>query len=146
MGKRLWNGVITAPPLVIRLGTLLLMALFLAGCGHSGVERVDVTWQTDPPPKWGLYPGYRQEIPCPVGAAYRVEMISKGAVIAGGTLRTYGNSTQFMPGKGARIETQDIGGRLALVVVLPSDNGDTVRQTAIFITKDADKIIFEVPK
>jgi len=132
----------------LTIGTAALLAVFLmAGCGDPGLERVDVTWQTDPPPRWGLYPGYRQEIPCPIGAAYLVEMIVKGKVYTSGTVRSFGRSVLFTPASGAQgISAQSEGDRLALVVTLPADKGERVRQTAVFISKNSDKIFFEVPK
>lgn len=147
MGKRLWKLPATPLPRLALLALVLFAALVLAGCGQPGVERVDVTWQTDPPPKWGLYPGYRQEIPCPIGAAYLVEMIVKGKVYTSGTVRSFGRSVLFTPASGAQgISAQSEGDRLALVVTLPADKGERVRQTAVFISKNSDKIFFEVPK
>jgi hypothetical protein len=75
---------------------LLALALcVLAACAAPGVERVGVTWETSPPPRWGLYPGYRQEIPCPKGAVYFVNVFHKGRDFTGGSVADAGSALVF---------------------------------------------------
>lgn len=133
----------------IMMRTAALLALFaLAGCADPGLERVDVTWETDPPPRWGLYPGYRQEIPCPKGAVYRVDVFFKGKVFTGGTVTDAGYTLAFKPAAGARdIEAERIDGdHLTIYATLRGDKGESRRLTALRIERKDDKIYFEFPK
>ncbi|SNR89220.1 hypothetical protein SAMN04488503_1752 [Humidesulfovibrio mexicanus] len=126
---------------------LALAAFVLAGCGDAGLDRVDVTWRTDPPPRWGLYPGYRQEIPCPVGAEYHVDVFRKGAPFTGGTL-TAAYALSFVPDPGARgiAAVRDGRDRMTVTVTLRDDKGGSQALTALRIERVAGKIYFEFPK
>lgn len=129
--------------------TAALLALCaLAGCADPGLERVDVTWETDPPPRWGLYPGYRQEIPCPKGAVYHVNVFFKGKAFTGGTVADAGYTLTFKPAAGARdIEAERIDGdRLTIYATLRNDKGESRRLTALRVERKGDKISFEFPK
>lgn len=137
MGKVIWQGII---------GLLLLVCLVLTGCSGPALERVDVTWETDPPPKWGVYPGSRQEIPCPLGASYRVDFVLKGKVFAKGTVRSVGQALHFEPAKGGDLEVDEDGNRLTLDVLLPADNGQRERRKALRVERDGEKIVFTVLK
>jgi len=127
---------------------ILLAALVLAGCGAPAIERVDVTWETDPPPRWGLYPGYRQEIPCPKGATYRIDVFRKGKPFTGGTIATLGPALSFKPMGGTRdIEAESVdGGRLNIYATLREAEGGSKRMLALRIERRDDKIFFEFPK
>jgi hypothetical protein len=126
----------------------LLAALVLAGCADPGLERVDVTWETDPPPRWGLYPGYRQEIPAPKGASYRVDVFYKGKPFTGGTVSDAGYGLLFTPSAGAKdIEAERDGrDRMTLFATLRSGKGESRRLLALRIARKDDKIVFEFPK
>lgn len=139
MGKRLW---------LFLAAVVMLVALGLAGCGAPALERVDVTWETDPPPKWGLYPGYRQEIPCPLGSSYHVEMFFGGKVFTSGTVRNLGHAIVFVPAAGARGIQAEMDGpnRITLTVTLPADKGEGRKQTALRVQRDGERIVFEFPK
>lgn len=129
--------------------TAALLALFaLAGCADPGLERVDVTWETDPPPRWGLYPGSRQEIPCPKGAAYRVDVFFKGKAFTSGAVADAGDALTFKPAAGARdIEAERIDGdNLTIYATLRGDTGESRRLTALRVERKGDKIYFEFPK
>jgi hypothetical protein len=133
---------------IILIVSVLLAALALAGCGTPSIERVDVTWNTDPPPRWGLYPGYRQEIPCPKGATYRVDIYSKGKSFTSAAIATEGNSLNFRPTAGSRdigAETVD-NSHLAVYATLHDENGKTYRQLALRIERKGNVIFFEFPK
>jgi len=130
---------------------VLAMALLacLAGCGSAGVDRVDVTWETSPPPRWGLYPGYRQEIPCPKGAAYTVNVFSKGKDFTGGSVTDAGSGLAFRPSAGSRDITAESPDRFTLVltVTLPAEkSGPARRQRFLRVEKKDDKIFFEFLK
>ena len=137
MGKCIWQGII---------GLLLLVCLVLTGCGGPALERVDVTWETDPPPKWGVYPGSRQEIPCPPGATYRVDVILKGQVFAKGTLRSAGNSLRCEPAKGGDLLVDEGGNLLTVDLLLPADKGQRERRKTLRVEREGDKIFFTVLK
>ena len=126
----------------------LLIALLLAGCGAPGIDRVDVTWETDPPPRWGLYPGYRQEIPCPKGASYHVDVFSKGRPFTGATVAEAGKGLIFKPTAGSRdIEVEsDDPSRLSIYATLRDEGGAGRRLLALRVERRGDKIYFEVPK
>jgi len=126
----------------------LLAALALAGCADPGLERVDVTWETDPPPRWGLYPGYRQEIPAPKGASYRVDVFYKGKSFTGGTVSDAGYGLLFTPSAGAKdIEAERDGrDRMTLFATLRNGKGENRRLLALRIARKDDKIVFEFPK
>lgn len=126
----------------------LLLGLLLAGCADPGLDRVDVTWETDPPPRWGLFPGYRQEIPCPKGAVYRVDVFSKGKAFTGGTVSDAGYALLFQPTAGARdIEAERDGReRMAIYAILRDENGKSRRLLALRIERKADTMVFEFPK
>jgi len=128
--------------------SVLLLAFVLAGCGDPGLERVDVTWNTDPPPRWGLYPGYRQGIPCPKGAAYTVNVFFKGKPFTGGSVVDAGNALVFKPSAGSRdIEAQSEGrDRMTIYATLRSEKGESRRLLALRIERKGEKIYFEFPK
>lgn len=129
--------------------TLALAVLFaLAGCADPGLERVDVTWQTDPPPRWGLYPGSRQEIPCPKGATYLVDVFSKGRPFTSGVVGDAGYTLTFKPVAGAKdIEAErSDGDHLTIYATLRSDKGESRRLTALRVERKGDKIYFHFPK
>lgn len=131
------------------LRTVALVALFaLAGCADPGLERVDVTWQTDPPPRWGLYPGSRQEIPCPKGAVYQVDVFFKGKPFTGGTVGNAGYTLTFKPAAGAKdIEAERIDpDRMTIYATLRNDKGESRKLTALRVERQGDKIYFEFPK
>ena len=126
----------------------LLLVFVLAGCADPGLERVDVTWETDPPPRWGLYPGYRQEIPCPKGASYLVNVYSKGKPFTGGTVADAGRTLSFKPAAGAKgIEAERDGGdRMAIYATLKGSDGNDRRLLALRVERKGEKIYFEFPK
>jgi hypothetical protein len=126
----------------------LLALLALAGCADPGLERVDVTWETDPPPRWGLYPGYRQEIPCPKGAVYHVDVFFKGKAFTGGTVGDAGYTLTFKPAAGARDIEAEREGRdhMTIYATLRNAKGESRRLTALRIERKDDKIYFEFPK
>ncbi|HWR03989.1 MAG TPA: hypothetical protein VN419_08195 [Humidesulfovibrio sp.] len=124
----------------------LCVALALAGCADPGLERVDVTWETDPPPRWGLYPGYRQEIPAPKGASYRVDVFFKGKAFTGGTVSDAGYALNFAP-SGKDIEAERDGrDRMTLYATLRNSKGESRKLTALRISRKDDKLVFEFPK
>ncbi|MDR3639864.1 MAG: hypothetical protein P4L39_00920 [Humidesulfovibrio sp.] len=133
---------------IMFVATILLMALALAGCGTPSIDRVDVTWEADPPPRWGLYPGYRQEIPCPKGATYRADVYFKGKSFTGATIASVGNRLVFKPTAGSRdIEAQIVDGtHLNIYATLHDENGKAHRQLALRIELLGDNISFEFPK
>jgi hypothetical protein len=127
----------------------LLGPLLLAGCGSQGVDRVDVTWEVNPPPRWGLYPGYRQEIPCPKGAVYTVDLYMKGQAFTGGAVADVGSGLAFKPSAGSRDITVETPDRytLVLTVRLPVEKGEPQRsQRVLRVEKKDDKIYFEFLK
>jgi hypothetical protein len=127
----------------------LATLFFLVGCGSSGVDRVDVTWEVSPPPRWGLYPGYRQEIPCPKGAVYSVDVYSKGKAFTGGVVADVGSGLVFKPSAGSREISVDSPDRFSLVlsVRLPAEKGEPPRtQRVLRVEKRDDKIVFEFLK
>jgi hypothetical protein len=127
----------------------LFALLALAACGQSGVDRVDVTWDVSPPPRWGLYPGYRQEIPCPAGAVYTVNVFHKGKSFTNGAVANLPGGLAFKPIAGARditAETPDAD-HLVISVRIPAEKGESPRtQVALRIERQGDKIVFEFPK
>lgn len=124
----------------------MCMALALAGCADPGLERVDVTWETDPPPRWGLYPGYRQEIPAPKGASYRVDVFFKGKAFTGGTVSDAGYALNFTA-SGKDIEAEREGrDRMTLYATLRNSKGESRKLTALRISRKDDKLVFEFPK
>jgi len=127
--------------------TAALVVLFaLAGCADQGLERVDVTWETDPPPRWGLYPGYRQEIPCPKGATYHVDVFFKGKAFTSGTVGDAGYTLTFKPGaKDIEAERTD-GDHLTIYATLRGDKGESRKLTALRVERKGEKIYFEFPK
>jgi len=133
---------------IIFVASVLLIALLLAGCGTPSIDRVDVTWETDPPPRWGLYPGYRQEIPCPKGASYRVDVYSKGKSFAGATVLEAGKGLAFKPAAGSRdidAEAADPA-HLRIYATLRSQEGAGKRMLVLRVERRGDKINFEFPK
>jgi len=127
---------------------VLLVISTLVRCGPPGIERVDVTWATDPPPRWGLYPGYRQEIPCPKGAAYHINVFSEGKDFTGGTVADTGYSIAFRPTAGAsdiEAEAQDRD-HLNIYVTLRNEKGDARRLLCLRVERQGDKIYFDFPK
>ncbi|MBI5519228.1 MAG: hypothetical protein HY916_04125 [Desulfovibrio sp.] len=128
------------------LAAVLLLAFLLSGCGNPGLERVDVTWETDPPPRWGLYPGYRQEIPNPKGASYRVEVYFKGKAFTGGTVTDTGSALVFTPATGG-IEAESTGrDSMTIYATLRGKDGESRRLVALRISRKDDKLAFEFPK
>lgn len=127
---------------------LSLLALpVLVGCSSPGLERVDVSWLTDPPPKWGLYPGYRQEIPCPAGAVYRVDAHLPGKVLASGLVKTTARGITFEADRTAEglVAESDDQTRLTITAQTPGGGG-RARWTALRVERRGDKIVFEFPK
>ncbi|GAB6126852.1 hypothetical protein [Humidesulfovibrio idahonensis] len=134
--------------LVFIIASVLLIALLLAGCGAPGIDRVDVTWETDPPPRWGLYPGYRQEIPCPKGASYHVDVFSKGKPFTGATVAEAGKGLLFKPTAGSRdIEVEAVDpNHLVIYATLRDEGGTGRRLLALRVERRGEKIYFEFPK
>lgn len=132
----------------LQAAALLPLLLLLAACGDPGLERIDVTWATDPPPRWGLYPGYRQEIPCPKGSVYHVDVYKDDKPFTGGSIGDPGWGLAFKPTAGARdIEAVGEGrDRLTLYVTLRNDKGEARRLTALRVERKGEKISFEFPK
>ncbi|MHC1699973.1 MAG: hypothetical protein AB9900_03205 [Humidesulfovibrio sp.] len=138
----------------LALSAALCAALFallaLSACGgEPGIERVDVTWVSlDPPPRWGLYPGYRQEVQFKSRSAYRVDVHSGGKVVTGGTVGDTGSSLVFLPAAGARDIEAQAAGRDALTIyaTLKNDKGESRRLVCLKVERKDDKIWFEVPK
>ncbi len=133
---------------ILLCAALLAIVAMLAGCGSPGIERMDVTWLTDPPPRWALYPGYRQEIPCPKGAVYRVEAHSQGAIIAGGAIAALPGGLAFRPLPGSRgIDAEALDEtHLVVYVTLRDSDGQSRRLLALRVEHRDDKIYFEFPK
>jgi len=135
---------------ILALAAVLSAALFLAACGSAPkVDRVDVTWASvEPSPRWGLYPGYRQEIPFKKGSAYQVDMYRKGKVVTGGIVGDTGSSLAFRPTAGARdIESRSAGqGRVDIYVTLKDEKGDAHSMLCLKVEQKDDKIWFEFPK
>ncbi len=130
------------------LAAALAAALLSAGCASAGVDRIDVTWVTDPPPRWGLYPGYRQEIPCPKGASYLVDLYRKGKPFTGGSVGDAGYGLVFKPVAGARdieAETSDRD-HMNIYAVLRDEKGGSQRVLALRVERKGEKIYFEFPK
>lgn len=142
----------SAPRIPGIFSALLFLALALlpalAGCSRPGLERVDVTWETDPPPKWALYPGYRQEIPCPPGARYRIDAHLPGKVLASGYVKTSGSSVSFEADRTAQglVGESDDANRLLITAQTPDTGGGRARFTALRVERNGDKIVFEFPK
>jgi len=133
---------------IMFVASALLAALVLAGCGAPGIDRIDVTWETDPPPRWGLYPGYRQEIPCPKGASYHVDVYFKGKPFTGATVADAGYGLAFKPTAGSRDIEGEIVDRahINIYATLREEKGATRRLLALRVERKADKIYFEFPK
>lgn len=128
---------------------ILLAAFMLAACGSPGIDRVDVTWETDPPPRWGLYPGYRQEIPCPPGAVYRVDVFSKGKTFTGGVVAADKAGLAFRPavaGAGSIAAENPDAAHMNVYATLRDGQGRGDRQLVLRIARNGDKIFFEFPK
>lgn len=136
--------------IILTLTAVLLGALLFSACsGQPGIERVDVTWVSlDPPPRWGLYPGSRQEVQFKKGSAYQVDVYSGGKVVTGGIMGDTGYSLAFRPTAGARdIEAQADGpGKLNIYVTLKDEKGGSYRLLCLKAEHKDDKIWFEVPK
>lgn len=138
---RLWLLVFTRVSVV-------LATLLLAGCGDPGIKRIDVTWATDPPPRWGLYPGYRQEIPCPKGAVYLVDVYQADTPFTGGSVADAGYGLLFKATAGARDITAETPDRdhMNVYVTLRNTKGENRRLLALRVERKAEKIYFEFPK
>jgi len=136
--------------IILVMSTLLLGSVLLAACSSAPkVDRVDVTWSSlSPSPRWGLYPGYRQEIEFKPGSAYQVDVYSAGKVVTGGMVGDTGSSLAFRPTAGARdIEAKPDGpGRLDISVTLKNEKGETFRMVCLKVERKGDKIWFEFPK
>lgn len=131
------------------LRCLALAALLcLAACAEPDVNRIDVTWNTDPPPRWGLYPGYRQEIPCPKGSVYQVDVFFKDKPFTSCNVADLGYGLVFRPIAGARnIEGVSEGrDRMTLFVTVRGEKGESRRQVALRVERKGEKIWFEFPK
>lgn len=137
-----------ALPLARLLAGLLavLLASLLAGCADPGLERVDVTWETDPPPRWGLYPGYRQEIPNPKGATYRVDVYYKGKPFTGGTVTDAGYALSFTPASGGIEAEREGRDHMTIYATLRGKDGESRRLVALRISRKDSKLAFEFPK
>lgn len=133
---------------ILLAAALLMAAWALAGCGSPGIDRVDVTWDTTPPPRWGLYPGYRQEIPCPQNAVYRVDVFSQGKAFTGCAIAARPGGLAFRPLAGARDIDAETPDETHLVVhaTLRDAKGATRRLLALRVERRGDKIFFEFPK
>lgn len=136
--------------IILALAAVFVGAWLLGACSSAPkVDRVDVTWVSlSPPPRWGLYPGYRQEIEFKAGSAYQVDVFSKGAVVTGGMVGDAGSSLAFRSTAGARdIEARSDGpGRLNIYVTLKNEKGESFRQLCVKVEHKGDKIWFEFPK
>jgi hypothetical protein len=136
--------------IILTLTAVLLGAALLGACsGSPKIERVDVAWvSVDPSPRWGLYPGYRQEIPFKKGSAYQVDLYVKGKVVTGGTVGDTGSSLAFRATAGARdIEATAAGqGRLDIFATLKDGSGKSYRLLCLKVEQKDDKIWFEFPK
>jgi hypothetical protein len=136
--------------IILALSALLLGCVLLAACGNAPkVDRVDVSWVSlSPPPRWGLYPGYRQEIEFKPGSAYQVDAYRAGKVVTGGMVGDTGSALVFRPTAGARdIEAKADGpGRLDLYVTLKNDKGESFRALCLKVERKGDRIWFEFPK
>jgi len=130
------------------LAAVAAAALLLVGCGAPGVDRIDVTWATDPPPRWGLFPGYRQEIPCPKGAVYLVDVYRKGKSFTGGSIGDMGSGLNFKATAGSRDIEAEILDRdhLHIYATLRDENGGSSRVLALRVERKGEKIYFEFPK
>jgi hypothetical protein len=126
----------------------IVFVMMSLGCGTQGVDRVDVTWQSDPPPRWGLYPGYRQEIPCPAGASYQVDVFRKGKTFAGGTVTAVAGGLSFRPTAGAQSIQADAlaPGRMNIYATVRGDDGESTRRLALRVERRDATIVFEFPK
>lgn len=128
----------------------LCAALLLAGCGRDPViERVDVTWTSlDPAPRWGLYPGYRQELEFRKRSSYQVDVYVGGKKVTGGAVGDTGYSLAFLPGMGALdIEAEAAGPKgLNIFVTLKNEKSESRRLPCLKIERNDEKIWFEVPK
>jgi hypothetical protein len=128
---------------------LLGVWLFSACSSQPDIERVDVTWVSlSPSPRWGLYPGYRQEIEYRKGSAYKVDVYSGGKVATSGIVGYAGSSLALLPAPGARdIGSQADGpGRLDIYVTLKDEKGESRRLLCLKVEQKGDKIWFEFPK
>jgi len=125
-------------------------ALVLVGCsGEPGINRVDVTWTSlEPSPRWGLYPGYRQEIEFRKRSAYQIDVYVQDKQITGGTVGDTGYSLVFLPTAGARdIEAQPAGpNALEIFVTLKNAKGESRRVHCLKVERTGEKIYFEFLK
>lgn len=125
-------------------------ALVLASCsGEPDVNRVDVTWTSlEPSPRWGLYPGYRQEIEFRKRSAYQIDVYVEDKQITGGALGDTGSSLAFRSTAGARdIEAQAAGPyALDIYVTLKNKKGESRRVHCLKVERTGDKISFEFLK
>lgn len=136
--------------IILALCALLMVVVLLVACGSAPkVDRVDVTWASlSPSPRWGLYPGYRQEIEFKPGSAYQVDAFSAGKVVTGGMVGDAGSSLAFRSTAGARdIEAKSDGpGRLDIYVTLKDEKGESFRMLCLKVERKGDRIWFEFPK
>ncbi|MDO9630539.1 MAG: hypothetical protein Q7I92_01385 [Humidesulfovibrio sp.] len=136
--------------IILALTAVFVGAWLLAACSSAPkVDRVDVTWVSlSPSPRWGLYPGYRQEIEFKAGSAYQVDVFSTGTVVTGGMVGDAGSSLVFRSTAGARdIEAKSDGpGRLNIYVTLKNEKGESFRMLFLKVEHKGDKIWFEFPK
>lgn len=126
----------------------LAAACLLAACSEPDLNRVDVTWNTDPPPRWGLYPGYRQEIPCPRGSTYQIDVYFKDKPLTGGAVADLGYGLAFRASAGSRdIEAVSEGrDHMTLFVTVREKDGTSRRQKVLRIDRAGEKIWFEFLK
>jgi len=136
--------------IILALAAIFAGVWLLGACSSAPkVDRVDVTWVSlSPSPRWGLYPGYRQEIEFKAGSAYQVDVFSKGNVVTGGMVGDAGSSLAFRSTAGARdIEAKSDGpGRLNIYVTLKNEQGESFRMLCLKVEHKGDKIWFEFPK
>ncbi|MBA4358108.1 MAG: hypothetical protein C0405_10330 [Desulfovibrio sp.] len=135
--------------IILALAAVLGATVFLAGCsGEPGLDRVDVEWATDPPPRWGLYPGYRQMIPFKKGSAYHVHVYTGDTDFTGGTVADTGYSLAFRPTAGAKdIEAESLERyKLNIYVTMKNEKGEARRLLCLKVERQDDKIYFEFPK
>ena len=135
---------------LLALSVLLFCLAALAACSSAPkIDRVDVTWVSlSPPPRWGLYPGYRQEIDFREGSAYQVDVYSGGKVLTSGMVGDTGSTLAFRPTAGARdIEARLQGSAaLSLYVTLKDGTGGEQRLLCLKVERKGSKIFFEFPK
>lgn len=139
--RPLWIALIAIP--------VIVLAALLMRFGQEGVDRVDVQWDVDPPPRWGLYPGYRQGIPWKRGARYNIIAYTNDSPISTGTVTDLGMGLTYTPrtqAKSIEHDTPDAD-RLTLTLVnLDPKTGKPERQLFLNVERRGDTIFFAFPK